>query len=242
MKVFADKQKTYSVLMGASVVFGLLYILTSHMNYMMNMIEYRAISLTNVIYAFFRFECLILPVVFCLKRNVLFPKILLEKVFLIAFAVSALSGVMWVFQYLNYYTLRDLFNRDMMYVWQAYMTNYIAANRLVWGTTAFGGVILSFILSVMYFCTALLMHRNRRIVSVCFAVIFLFRLIMPIVSIAVGGETEIYLEWFKNNTLWLLSSLCMTMGIQIAARNDEMWIENIWGEKLDEFDEEDEDY
>lgn len=238
MKVFADKQKVYSVLMRASVVFGVLYILISHMNYLMNMIEYRAIFLTNIVYAFFRLECLALPLVFCLRRNTLFQKILMEKVFLAAFAASALSGVMWVFKYLNYYTLRELFNRDMMYVWQATMTNYIAANRLMWGTTAFDGVILSFVLSIMYFVTALLMHHNRRIVAICFEVIFLFRLVAPIVCIGVGGDTEVYLEWFRNNILWLLSSLCMTAGIRIAAQNDEMWLDNIWGEEMElEFDD-----
>ena len=240
MKFFADERKRYNFLMGASIILGIVYVLTSHMNFIMNVIEYRAITITNFVYAFFRLECVILPVLFFMRRNAFFPKILMEKVLTGAFAVAALSGVMWAFDYLNYYTFRDLLNKDNMYLYQAITSNYIAANRLTWGTTNLAGVIFSLMVSVMYFVTALLMHRHRKVVAICFTVIFLFRALTPTLYICITGETEILAEWFTNNICWLLSALFMTLGIWSTASSDDMWMEHIWGEELQlEFDDED---
>ncbi|MEE0944342.1 MAG: hypothetical protein UIM24_02675 [Clostridia bacterium] len=241
MKVFADERKRYVFLMGASIIFGIIYVLTSHMDYLMNMIEYRALTLTNFVYSFFRFECVILPVIFVVRRNAYFPKILMEKVLLGAFAVAALAGVMWSFDYLNYYTFRDLLNEEYMYLYQAITSNYIAVNRLMWGTTSLAGIIFSLILSIMYFMTALLMHKYRKIVVGCFTVIFLFRVITPITYICIAGEMQILSEWFIKNLFWVLSALFMTLGIWSTASSDDSWMEHIWGEELQlEFEDEDE--
>ncbi len=241
MRFLADERKRYFFFMGASIVFGIIYFLTSHMSYLMNMIEYRALTLTNFVYAFLRLECLVLPVIFFSRRNVFFPKILLGKAFLIAFALAALSGVMWCFEYLNYHAFRDLLNEEYMLSYQAIMTNYIAVNRLMWGTTNFAGIIFSFILFIMYFTTALLLHCHRKIVVGCFTVIFLFRAITPIIYILISGEMEIMLEWFTKNIFWLLSAFFMTMGIWSTAINDDLWMEHIWGEELQlEFDDDEE--
>lgn len=241
MVFLTDERKRYLILMGMSVVFGIIYVLTSHMNFLMNMIEYRAITLTNLVYAVFRLECLLLPLIFFVKRNTFFPKILLEKVFLGVFAIASLSGVMWAFEYLNYYTFRDLLDTEKMFLYQAITSNYIAANRLMWGTTNFAGVLLSFAMSIMYFIAALMMHRKRHTVAIIFSVIFLLRFISPMICIAVNGEPEVYAEWFTNNTTWLLSALFMTLGLWSTATRDSLWMENIWGEEL-QLEFEDDDY
>ncbi|MBS7297899.1 MAG: hypothetical protein KIG65_02320 [Eubacteriales bacterium] len=241
MIFLSNGRKRYLFLMGMSVVFGIIYVLTSHMDYIMNMIEYRAFTLTNFVYAVFRFECLLLPVIFFVRRNAFFPKILLEKVFLVAFSISALSGVMWAFEYLNYYTFRDLLDTEKMFLYQAITSNYIAANRLMWGTTSLAGVLLSLAISLMYFVAAIMMHRKRKTVAIIFSVIFLIRFISPMICIAVNGELEIYAEWFTNNTMWLLSALFMTIGLWSAAQTDSLWMESIWGEEL-QLDFEDDEY
>lgn len=239
MKFFLDERKRYFFLMGASIIFGIIYVLTSHMSYVMNMIEYRALTLTNFVYAFLRLECLVLPLILFVRRNAFFPKILLGKAFLFAFAFAALSGVMWCFTYLNYHSFRELLNEEYMYYYQALTTNYIAVNRLMWGTTTLAGIIFSFILFIMYFTTALLLHQYRKIVVGCFTVIFLFRAIAPITYILISGEMEIMSEWFANNIFWLLSALFMTLGIWSTSINDDLWMEHIWGEEYQlEFDDE----
>lgn len=238
MRLFSDKNKRYAFLMGASILFGILYVLTGHMNYIMNMIEYRAFTLTNYVYAFLRFECIILPAHFFIGRNPWLPKIVFQKIFMVAFACAALSGVMWAFNYLNIYTFREMLNEEYMFLYQATTSKYIAVNRLMWGTTNLSGVILSLILAVMYFITGLVSHWHRKVVAVCFTVISVFRILSPIICICIIGEMEVMGEWFINNTFWLLSAIFMTWGLWCAAESDRTWLKYVWGEEQNlEFDD-----
>ena len=241
MKLLSDKNKRYTFLMGAGMLFGILYALTGHMDYIMNMIEYRAFTLTNYVYAFLRLECVILPAHFLMGRNPWLPKIVIQKILMVVFACAALSGVMWAFNYLNVYTFRELLNTEYMYLYQATTSKYIAVNRLMWGTTNLSGIIFSLILAVMYFITGLVSHWHRKAVAVCFTIIGMFRILSPIISICIIGEMEIMGEWFANNVFWALSAIFMTLGIWCAAENDSTWMKYVWGEELQLEFEDDED-
>ncbi len=236
-----NQRKAYVSLMVLSAVLGIIYILVSHMDFLMNAVEYRAITLTNFCYGIFRLECLVLPLVFVSRRNAFFPKILTEKFLLGLFGVCCLSGVMWIFSYLNYNDFRDLYNDEGMYIYQGITTNYIAANRLMWGTTNFAGVVFSLVLSIMYFATSLLMHRHRGIVAACFAVITLYRILTPIIYMTVLQDFEVFSEWIGNNIFSLLSGAFMTLGIWLVSNDDALWLECIWGEEAPD-DEEDGEY
>ncbi|MBQ7793447.1 MAG: hypothetical protein IJ366_02900 [Clostridia bacterium] len=230
MRISLSERKTYGIIMLAAACAGLLYVITSHISFVINAIKYSAVTLTNISTGIFRLECLVLPLAFMMPRNRYFPKILLLKCLMILFCITGLAGVMWVFQYLNYISLREIFDSDKMYLYQGIKINYIAANRFLWGNQGFAGVVLSFILSVMYGVSAALIHKHRHVVAVCFSAICAFRLIAPMICIPAGGDLSMFGEWFGHNAFWIISGILLNVAIWRAAKSDAHWINLVWSE------------
>ncbi len=231
MNAIHKSGRLYRLMMLLAILFGMCYVLTAYLDFVKKIIIYDAVTLTNIATAVFRLECVILPLVFALPRNPYFPKIVLLKFFLALFCLTCLAGVMWFFQYSNYYSFREMFNTEHMYNYQGIKQYYISINRFLWANHGVAGVVLSFVLSMMYLVSGVCMHKGRITVASIFTVIALFRTVAPIVVACATGDWKLYYDaWIVKNTFWLVSELFFVAGIWIAAKSDDIWLDCVWGE------------
>ncbi len=242
MRTSQNLRRVYLLLMLLAGLFGLFYVLTSHLAFMTNAIRYDAINLTNISTAIFRMECVLLPAIFMMPRNGYFPKVILLKSLLVVLGLTCMAGVMWVFKYLSYVSLRDIFDPKLMYNYQGIHTNYIAINRFLWGNQGGDGVIFSLVLSLMYIVMGALAHKTRFTVAVGFTLIAAFRVGAPLVELVISGDKYMYIQWLDHNMFWTVSAFLFLVGLWIATRSDEVWLDLVWGEPLEEETDEDDDY
>ncbi len=223
--------RIYVGLMLMAVFFGMVYVMTAHLDFIRNAIRYEATTLTNISTAIFRAECVFVPFMFVLPRNNYIPKIVLLKITMGVVCVTCLAGVMWFFQYLNFYTVREMFDSLNMYIYQSNTQYYIGFNRFMWANQGASGVILSFVLSVMYLLVTTLLHKGRITVAAIFSLIAALRLIAPM-CVATGEYqwTISQLEWLDKNKFWIISEMFFIAGMWVAARSDRYWVDYIWGE------------
>lgn len=233
MKIVLSERICYKWLMVISAILGSIYFLTSHIQFLLNALDYGALSIPNIMYGMFRLECIVLPIIFLLKRNRFIPKILIEKVVLAFFAAMCLSGVIWIFGFLNYEAFRELFDFDKLYKYQFFQSNYFVGNRLLWGTASITGVFFSLTFTILLIITSMTIQTHRLVVSFLFTLMFAFRLLAPIICLIATGEAEIIGSWLLNNLFSLLSSAAFLAAIFVAARSDELWVGLIWSELAD---------
>ncbi len=233
--------RVYMVIMLFAGLFGLMYVMTAYSQFVQNAMKYEAVNTINVMTAILRLDCVLLPLVFVMPKNIYFPKIAIQKILLIILCISSIAGFIWVFQYLSYISMREIFDGNKMYTYQGIQSNYIAVNRFLWGHQGFAGVVLSAVLCIMYGILAAVVEADRKIIAIGYTLICGLRIVAPTVIYLVTRDFTVYKSWLEHNFFCVLSAVIFLAGVWVAARTDEKWLELVWGEVGAPPEEEDEE-
>ena len=228
MHSISTQRKQYFWLMVSAIVFGGLDFLTSTSYFLFVMLRGQAVNLPNILFAAFRTMIVVMPVAMLIGRSRHMAKIFRLKILTGFWAVFAMYGFLWIFNYLSAETIYELFEFDKIYEYQRGVHRYYFGNYLQWGSYRLSATVCSIIYCIMLAVISMTIHKKRKYVAGCFVVTFAFLVIAPFVIRFIAYRTGYTLEWLKSNVFALLSFASMTAAICVAARSERAWAALVW--------------
>jgi len=233
MKRDYPKQFYVTGLMISSLIIGIVFFITNHLDFIIAAFEHTKFNVPNISYAIMRiFTCIILPTIFIAPSLFPYSRIKFAKACYWILAILHLLTLTWlIYFFASGYVFENLFSSVAVTFFQQNITNAFVSAQVFWDTYELISVLFTLILSGLYIALAITFDDNRKIVRWLCIVILAFRVLTPIIYNLIVNQIFFSSFWFTNNFVELLASLAFVAAICIASSDDETWSEAIWDEE-----------
>ena len=218
---------TFKFLMLLSLVSGLIYFYTNHIDFISVAMEYNKMNVSNIAYAFLRiFGGIFIPVVFIVPSMFEYGRIKLARAGFIAYGICHLLSLSWIIYFFITQPASDFFS-------QAKVAEFLKEGGFVysftfWDTYGHSGTFFSIIYGILAIYTGICLDRDKGIVKMLVSLLFTLRIVLPLLANMIAEGRIFSLFWLTNNALELVSQLFFTIAIIIAGSSNYTWIEFVW--------------
>ena len=226
------KQNVVRGFMIASLLLGIVFFVTNHLDFIIAAFENSKYNVPNVCYAILRlFSCIILPTIFIAPSLFPYSKIKITKICFWLISILYLLTTTWLFYFFHSgYVFENLFSSIAVTFFQQNITNAFVSAQVFWDTYEMIAVLFTIILSVLYALHAITFDDNRKIARILSIVIILFRIVTPILYNLIVNHSFCSAFWITNNFVEFLSCIAFTVAIVVASTDDDTWATSIWDE------------
>lgn len=226
------KQNVVSGFMIASLLLGIVFFVTNHLDFIIAAFENTKFNVPNVCYAILRmFSCIILPTIFIAPSLFPYSKIKITKICYWLLSILYLLTTTWlVYFFRSGYVFENLFSSIAVTFFQQNITNAFVSAQVFWDTYEMIAVLFTVILSVLYALQAITFDDNRKIVRVLAIIVVAYRILTPILYALIVNHSFCSSFWITNNFVEFLSCLAFVVAIVVASTDDETWANSIWDE------------
>lgn len=227
------KQFFINSLMIVSLVMGIIFFITNHLDFIIAAFENTKFNVPNVCYAVLRlFSCIILPTIFIAPSLFPYSRIKITKACYWILAILYLLTTTWlVYFFMSGYVFENLFSSIAVTFFQQNITNAFVSAQVFWDTYELISVLFTVILSGLYVAMAITFDDNRVIVRNLSIITLAFRILVPIIYNLIVNKSFCSSFWFTNNFVEFLSSVAFVAGIVVASTDDMTWASAIWDEE-----------
>ena len=232
MKRDYPKQFYVKTFMLVSLLTGIVFFITNHMDFIIAAFEQTKFNLPNLCYAAIRLiTCLILPATFVAPSIFLYSRVRIAKVCFYIQSVLHLLTLTWIIYFFaSGYNLTDLFSNEAITFFQQNISNAFISAQIFWDTYDIIATLFTLILSGIYLALAITFDDNRVIVRRLCIALLLFKALVPLVYNLITKQIIYSSLWVTNNFIELLSVTAFVAGIFFASQDDLTWVTTIWDE------------
>ena len=244
MEVFMDylkmKRNLITTLMIVSLLFGILMLVTNHLDFIIAAVEYGKMNVPNIAYSLLRLiSLIIIPGIFIVPSFFPYGRIRLGKVGFIAVGILYILTNAWIFYFLGNNSFSELFGNAAITDFQsknAFVSSYIFWDRYSWIS-----FLYTIALGAAYIYLGISLDDNRVKVRYIMLAIFAAKIILPVISNLFLGTHVLSMFWITNNYAEIVSGCAMTLAFAVASFDDNSWIDFVWDQTVNTNDDDDDE-
>ena len=227
MEDFFIQRYTFKFLMFLSLVAGLVYLYTDHIDFISAAMEYNKMNVSNFGYVLLRIiGGVFIPAVFIVPSMFEFGRIRLARIFFIAYGICHLLTISWVIYFVANCPYIDIFST-------AKVTDFLTEHGFVdpftfWDTYSLMSVLFAIIYGVAAIYTGINLDKDKSLAKTFVCVLFTLRIVLPLLYNIMAQGRFFSLFWLTNNATALAAQLLFTVAIVYAGANNYTWIEFVW--------------
>lgn len=232
MKRDYPKQFYVSGLMMISLITGIIFFVSNHLDFIIAAFENTKFNVPNVAYAIIRiFNCLILPTIFIAPSIFPYSRIRITKICYWILAILHLLTITWlIYFFASGYVFENLFSSVAVTFFQQNISNAFVSAQVFWDTYDLISVLFTIILSGIYMAMAITFDDNRKIVRWLYISFVAFKVLVPILYNLIAYQKFLSSFWITNNFIEFLSMAAFAAALWVASSDDETWSTCIWDE------------
>lgn len=218
----------------ASLLAGAIFFVSNHLDFIIAAFEHTKFNLPNICYAIIRlFTSILIPTTFVAPSLFQYSRIRITKISFWILGILHLLTTTWIFYFFAAgYTFSDLFSSETITFFQMDISNAFVSAQVFWDSYELISVLLTLILSGLYFTLGVMFDDNRIIVRWLCVGLVLYKILTPILYNLIVLQVFPSSFWLTNNFVEFVSMIAFTIGIFIASIDDETWTASIWDEEL----------
>lgn len=231
--------RTFRILMGISLIFGIGFFVTNNLDFIINAITYGKATLPNIAYWLSKIVGpILIPLVFLLPSVALFDRIKMIKYTFITYGVLQIITFFWIFWYLGANGFGGFFSNAAITAFQSAKENSFVASYVYWDTYSWLGNIFTLLYAALCIYTGLNFDDHKD--KVCKLALYVAsgRLLIPILLNIVSGNGFLSSFWITNNYADIITLCLFAAAMFIAKAQDETWIYLVWDQEIERDNEE----
>ena len=242
MENIYDKRSVFTTLMAVSFLFGLVFFITNHFDFCIKALETNNLNISNVAYILIHIiTTILMPIVFLAHIRIEFGRIRIAKALFIILGILHIATLGWTISFLTSNPSIDLLSNAKTAAFQSDASKAFVYNYVTWDTYNWAGSIFALIYGALCIITGIILDDNRVKVRIAVIVMFLSRIIFPLIHNIFFQRRILSMFWITNNYAVLISLAAFTAAIIIASMSDFSWVECVWDAVPDDPDAEDDD-
>lgn len=230
--------RIFKTLMIVSLIFGLGFLVTNNLDFIINAITYGKASLPNIAYWLSKIVGpILIPLVFLLPSFERFERIRMAKFTFVTYGILQILTLSWVFWYLGANGSSDLFSNDAISAFQGAKENSFVASLVYWDTYSWLGNIMTLLYGALCIYTGLEFDNHKNKVCVLAVLVAVLRILIPVILNIISGNALLSAFWITNNYADIITLVLFALAMLVAQKEDETWIYHIWDQDVERPDE-----
>lgn len=223
------QRSLFSTIMAISLLAGILMLATNHLDFIISAVEYDKLNIPNIAYFLTRIiSAVILPAIFIVPSLFPYGRIRAGKIAFIAYGVLHLITLTWIFYFISQNSFAELFSNSKIVEFQSDPNNAFVSSYVFWDTYSWQGALFTLVYGIFCIYTGLNLDDNRIRVRNFILILFVAKLILPLLSNLLSLHLPLSMFWITNNYADLISFAAFTAAVFSVSLSDNTWIEYIW--------------